>query len=80
MLVSENTLLFEKDVSLQRGRMGGIWHKHFPHGLTLSRRYAGEVYKKLFRKVWANTFNRVVTRVCPQTPTQQARVQGGSFD
>lgn len=50
--------------------MDGSWHKLFP--LTLPGK-DGKL--KLFREVWANGFNKVVTTFCPETPEPQENLR-----
>ena len=61
-MVSEN-MCFEKIVSLQHGRMGGRWDHLPPWNSDFVRKVCrGSFIEKLFRKIWANMFNKVVAR------------------
>lgn len=55
----EEVLICERSIFIQHQRMDGIWPKLFP--LTLPRK-DGKL--KLFREVWASSFNKVVTTFC----------------
>ena len=62
-MVSENTCLFEKDVSLQHGRMGGRW-KHLPPWKSdfVRKVCRGSFIKNHSERSGPIMFNKVVAR------------------